>query len=176
MRYFAYRLMQTLILMAWQLQVRQNTYVKLEKMHGECQVVGELLLSAYVHAMELQQQMVAVGAIPRHRLACAGVLPDSQLGGTLTSRPQQPDMFIIFIGVQADDVQQAFSLTGNAQGVALRLTDESQQPLTLGVHSGVKALNPADNSLLFYAQRLRQPKSLLEGLFSTLLAFRLEHL
>ncbi|NIG87615.1 hypothetical protein M5J15_05210 [Serratia symbiotica] len=148
MRYFAYRLMQTLILMAWQLQARQNTYVKLEKMHGECQVVGELLLSAYVHAMELKQQMVAVGAIPRHRLAYTGALPDSQLGvgGTLTSRPQQPGMFIIFIGVQAD------------------------------VYSGVKALNPADNSLLFYAQRLRQPKSLLEGSFSTLLAFRLEHL
>jgi len=44
------------------------------------------------------------------------------------------------------------------------------------VHGGVKALNPEDNSLLFYAQRLRQPKSLLEGSFSTLLAFRLEHL
>jgi len=111
--------MQILILM-----VRQNTHVQLEKMHGQFQVVGELLLSPYVHGMELQQQTVVVGAITRDPMACAGAV-DSQQSGTLTSTPQQPGMFIIFIGVQANDARQAFSLTGNTQGLALRLIDES---------------------------------------------------
>lgn len=175
---------------------RQIDGWQVEGMHGELQVGGEIMLSPCVLAMESEQQTVRLGEIPRYRLTrpgsrtppvafrlrlldCGSSTPDlrnNQQGGVGIYAPEQPGVFISFIGEQLNGGSQLFRLQGTAQGVALRISDREQRQILPGVRSNPLLLNQGDNSLVFYAQLEKGIGELRTGTFSTLINFTLDYL
>ncbi len=185
-----------LLLMGDVATARQIDGWQVEGMHGELQIAGEMMLSPCVLAMESEQQTVRLGEIPRYRLErpgsrtppvafrlrlldCGSSTPElhnNQQGGTGVYAPDQPGVFISFIGEQLDGGSRLFRLQGTAKGIALRISDRDRQQIFPGARSNPLLLNQGNNSLVFYAQLEKGIGELHTGTFSTLINFTLDYL
>ncbi|WON78395.1 fimbrial protein [Serratia sp. UGAL515B_01] len=175
---------------------RQTSSWNVDGMHGELRIIGETMLSSCVLAMESEEQTVELGDVPSYRIKHSGTrtppiafrlklldcgrstpdVHDNQQGGTEIYIPDQPVVFISFIGEKLSGGGQLFRLRGTAQGIALRLSDRKQRQIYPGVLSNPLILDQGDNNLVFYAQLEKGIGELSPGTFSTLINFKLEYL
>lgn len=185
-----------LLLLAGEICARQTDNWNVDGMYGELHVSGDMMLSPCVLAMESEEQIVDLGAIPSYRVARPGTrtppvafrlklldcgssapdLHDNQQGGTDIYAPEQPAVFITFLGEPLRGGGQLFRLRGTAKGVALRLSDREQRQIYPGVRSSPLLLDQGDNNLVFYAQLEKGVGELKLGTFSTLINFKLDYL
>lgn len=160
--------------------------------HGTVYVQGALTESACRLAMSSAYQTVNMGTLGIGALQAVGAegtpvavqlrLDDclsgesrnrSQLGSLLWS-PDMPSMKIRFLA-NGDNQDPRYAAVSGAKGIALRLSDASRQPITLGEYSAPMLVSPGQNQLTYYVTPVRTSAGLQAGAYQALLRFQVSY-
>lgn len=164
-------------------------------LHGDVRVSGSLVSAPCVLAPESQEQEIVVGQATLFSLKQPGevtvpvpvtVILDDCPGGphTLEDRHAlrgtqwlsgQSGVRMTLSGVADPDDGRFFRVSGDAGGIALRLSDSDGRLMAPGVAGRAQALYPGRNALTLQAQLWRKPQPLTAGEWNAVVHIDLEY-